>query len=921
MAGDQGDSLAPNRRTQKACLRRYRQASEEVFAVVQRHAARCEMAGLDEVYLDLTDEAAQRLESDAASLAASCVCAGEATADAAADGHLLAAWDMVQHLRDDILAETGAVSAGIAGSKLVAKLASACHKPNRQTLVPSAGVLPFMASVQLKDLRGLGGKLGHKLRSALQLDPEAPGAELQKVPLAELQRIVGEQSAAFVHRLCRGEDSEEVRGGELKRKQYLSFKSLFPAAESLPALEPWLASLAAELVSRVREDPARRPRVLVLHHRGRLDAEHGKNWVEGRELTKTISRSCAFPELGGEVGPSAATVVADAARKLLLERVSQPFPCSRLALGASDFRKMEHQASRITAFFTAKEPNEPNELNEAEEALTEADDAESAEQVEQGAGSEPEASKPGVKDVLPANVAEFHRASRLHFLGTWRERFERWRAGGAGLPELAQQLQQELNALYDASASNTIWAHLDMDCFFVSVASRDAGASEDVPAAVVSGLGPSSEICSANYAARRAGVNTHLWSVERALEVFPSLRLMPISSELLRSVEETWKKVYGLLVAAVGADNVLMRSCDEAALRLQGFPDPIAWAEALRRAVRQNTGCSCSVGLGPSQLVAKLATKACKPNGVRQVLDAEVSNFMAAIPLQDMPQVGRSMAAKLQERGLNTCSDIQALEKKRLREWLGVKGETLWLNAQGLDQESSLVPAQRKSVSAEMNWGIRCQDRPAVLKILGEVARQLSERLAACSFRASHLTLKLKIAIPGWVEPFKKGGHGQCEDVSRSTPLASSELAGLTRAAEELFDLLKPDPVRVRGIGLSTRGANSDVSTRSPKKASGAASSGLARWLRKADVPVEQATAAAVQDQVEVVDLECSQEGQKSVACPVCAKLLPAGEVEAHVNSHFDDAPAQPPPAKRARGADRVCEVGGASDSECELIS
>ncbi|OLP85730.1 hypothetical protein AK812_SmicGene33233 [Symbiodinium microadriaticum] len=81
--------------------------------------------------------------------------------------------------------------------------------------------------------RGLGGKLGQKLLGALQLEPEAPTAELQKVSLSELQRLVGEQSAAFVHRLCRGEDSDEVRAGEMKRKQFLSFKSLSPAAESI----------------------------------------------------------------------------------------------------------------------------------------------------------------------------------------------------------------------------------------------------------------------------------------------------------------------------------------------------------------------------------------------------------------------------------------------------------------------------------------------------------------------------------------------------------------------------------------------------------------------------------------------------------------------------------------------------------------
>ncbi|CAK9104272.1 DNA repair protein REV1 (AtREV1) (Rev1-like terminal deoxycytidyl transferase) [Durusdinium trenchii] len=259
-----------------------------------------------------------------------------------------------------------------------------------------------------------------------------------------------------------------------------------------------------------------------------------------------------------------------------------------------------------------------------------------------------EATSVGPKDRQPANVAEFHKASRLHFLGTWRERFERWRAEGGAGPrsshDVTESLRRDLATLQKEPLA--LWAHLDMDCFFASVATRDMDApGEEVPTAVVSGLGPSSEICSANYAARRAGVNTHLWFVERATSILPSLRLVPISSELLRSVEDTWKQVYQLLVTACHdvPDNVLMRSCDESALRVEGFADPVAWAEALRKAVFQQTGCTCSVGLGPTQLVAKLATKACKPNGVRRVLEDEVKKFVGELPLKDMPQAHHMM--------------------------------------------------------------------------------------------------------------------------------------------------------------------------------------------------------------------------------------------------------------------------------------
>ncbi|CAE7813304.1 primpol [Symbiodinium sp. CCMP2456] len=87
------------------------QASDEVLAVVQRSSARCEMASIDEAYLDFTEEAAQLLVGgsgpDLAAIAATAACPSGICVDVAADSHLLVAAHLVQRLRDDIFKETG----------------------------------------------------------------------------------------------------------------------------------------------------------------------------------------------------------------------------------------------------------------------------------------------------------------------------------------------------------------------------------------------------------------------------------------------------------------------------------------------------------------------------------------------------------------------------------------------------------------------------------------------------------------------------------------------------------------------------------------------------------------------------------------------------------------------------------------------
>lgn len=149
-----------------------------------------------------------------------------------------------------------------------------------------------------------------------------------------------------------------------------------------------------------------------------------------------------------------------------------------------------------------------------------------------------------------------------------------------------------------------------------------------------------------------------MWTVQRAMEVLPALRIIPVSEELLRAVPAAWQQVYQLLLVACDgeAGRVLMRSCDEASLRVPRRMEALSWARAIRAAVRSQTGCSCSVGFGPSQVVAKLAVKVCKPDGVKAVVGADdVRDFLAEVPTSSLPQVGRQLAAKLKEHGLERC--------------------------------------------------------------------------------------------------------------------------------------------------------------------------------------------------------------------------------------------------------------------------
>lgn len=82
------------------------------------------------------------------------------------------------------------------------------------------------------------------------------------------------------------------------------------------------------------------------------------------------------------------------------------------------------------------------------------------------------------------------------------------------------------------------------------------------------------------------------------------------------------------------------------------------WATHIREEIFNATGCSCSTGFGANRLQARLATRKAKPSGQFYLAEHYLEQFMAEISVTDLPGVGRSTAAKLNEIGVKTCGDV-----------------------------------------------------------------------------------------------------------------------------------------------------------------------------------------------------------------------------------------------------------------------
>ena len=400
----------------------------------------------------------------------------------------------------------------------------------------------------------------------------------------------------------------------------------------------------------------------------------------------------------------------------------------------------------------------------------------------------------GPHRTAPQNfISEFMGASRLHYIGSWKDRFQRILETMPPPPPLDQLAPGRTRAI----------AHIDMDCFFASVAVAGRPELEGLPVAVAWSDG-NAEIASANYAARAFGVRNGMWG-SQAKELCPSLITMPYEFERYEEIAE----VMYLAVFAV-TPHVMGVSVDECYADFSAFESPEATAATLRETIRTQTGCVASIGIGPNRLLARLATKRAKPDGLHALHSvAEGRTLLAGESVRELPGVGYQIAQKLEAIGVRTCGELRAADFGRIRDALGPKvSTTLRGYADATDNRQWEARPTRKSIGAQSSWGVRF----ATAEEAGSFGRQLGEevatRLAAHGYRGKHLTLKLWRAMEGAeTSGPRKGsmGHGMCDHISRSItlPTATNEKALIAREVTKMLREVSIEPSKLRGMGVS----------------------------------------------------------------------------------------------------------------------
>jgi DNA polymerase IV (DinB-like DNA polymerase) len=284
--------------------------------------------------------------------------------------------------------------------------------------------------------------------------------------------------------------------------------------------------------------------------------------------------------------------------------------------------------------------------------------------------------------------------------------------------------------------------HLDMDAFYAAVEERRDPALRGRP--LVVGADPKGGagrgvVTTASYAARKYGIRSAL-PISRAWRLAQAARRRGEPETIfVRGDHALYREVSGRImgIATRGADAFEEASIDEVYLDLSSLGD-FGRAEAHTRAVKaeilEREGLTCSAGIGPNKLVAKIASDFQKPDGLTVVLPEAVQAFLDPLPIRKLPGIGPKSAALLYGCGIRTIADLRAVDRTALVEWFGKWGDEMSERARGISDDPVSNEWERKSVGEQETFERDTLESALVLERVRVLAGDVFERLRADGF-------------------------------------------------------------------------------------------------------------------------------------------------------------------------------------------
>jgi len=341
------------------------------------------------------------------------------------------------------------------------------------------------------------------------------------------------------------------------------------------------------------------------------------------------------------------------------------------------------------------------------------------------------------------------------------------------------------------SEKKRIVFHLDMDHFFTAVEERELPELKGKP--VIVGADPRGGmgrgvVSTANYEARKFGVKSGM-PISRAWKLCPQGIYLPVNYGLYSKVSD---EIMGALRKYAGKFE--QWGIDEAfldvTLKVKDFAEAEALAREIKKEIFRTEGLTCSIGIGPNKLVAKIASDAQKPDGLTIVREEEVERFLSPLPVRKLLGVGRKTGQTLESMGIKTVGDLARRDPVMLTEAFGVMGTQLYLMAHGIDRSEVEEIGEIKSIGRDVTFQEDTNDLEYVLKALDALSEDVYGDVLNRQLFFKTVTVRIRY------ENFETHTHG------KTLPFITDRLLDLTKTARELARPYLRSGRKIRLVGV-----------------------------------------------------------------------------------------------------------------------
>lgn len=336
----------------------------------------------------------------------------------------------------------------------------------------------------------------------------------------------------------------------------------------------------------------------------------------------------------------------------------------------------------------------------------------------------------------------------------------------------------------------------DLDYFFAQCEELRNPAIKDKPVVIGMYSGrteDSGAVSTANYLARKYGVKSGIpiFLAKKKLENTNAV-FLPVDHKFYEEISDNIMQIlrgYADSFEQVGIDEAYL---DVTQKVKESFEDAKELAQKIKDDVKNRQKITCSIGVGPNKLVAKIAADAQKPDGLTTVKPQEVQGFLSPLPVDRLIGVGRKIGKRMENLGIRTIGDLASYDVQRLVEVFGKNLGVYFHNAtNGVDDEPVKEAGEAESISRISTLKENTRDLELIMEKTSQLCEEIHSELIQRDVNFKQIGI---IAIMTDLTTRSR---------SQTLEKPTNELPTLKKTVKELFEkFLSESTLEIRRVGV-----------------------------------------------------------------------------------------------------------------------